>query len=484
MNYKKIIARITVVFVGIILFLTFFSRTLVDLHIPRVAVSFADSGTIRPEAISSGVVRHADTERVFAPASGRITRIVERGDTLTARDILMVITSDLETLQNQLTQAEHDQRVQALNQDRTATDRAVEQARLVQLLSEPLTLPTRPILRIWEYDMQLETNENDINRLEDDLANLEVLYVQGAVPRQTILDREADLARLTQAREQILRRREQTIATYEMAVEAYTDGVDSAERNHQNQIQTQQNRIAQLDFTLIAQNMEMERIERRIYELTEQIADGGAVEFTVADMESTALGTRAVTDVMSGMVVGAQVQEGMPMMDIALRNNNFFIEASFPQQQDFIDLHQNVDIMVGNEILTGLTTRIVAEGGRNTVTITLQSGTLIGGELARVTVSPGVSNHANIIPISALREDQMGYFILVVEAQEGRIGTSYILRQHIVSPGRRDNSNVVITSPFFGMEIPEGPIVINSDVPVHAGVRVRLVAGYEVAGPR
>ena len=184
MNYQRLLRRITIGFVVLLVFLTFFSRTLLDLHVPRVTLAFAAQGIISPQAISSGIVAPADTERVFAPVSGRITQIMERGDTTNANSILFTITSDMDTLVTMLEQAMHELRVNELNIERETSSLNNARQRHTQLMAEPLTLPTAPTLNLWEYDIQLENNAASITAAENDVATSELLYTQGVIPRQ------------------------------------------------------------------------------------------------------------------------------------------------------------------------------------------------------------------------------------------------------------------------------------------------------------
>jgi hypothetical protein len=94
--------------------------------------------------------------------------------------------------------------------------------------------------------------------------------------------------------------------------------------------------------------------------------------------------------------------------------------------------------------------------------------------MASVIVSGGSSNHANTIPLSALREDTNGYFVMYIEAVPRRFGSSYYARIQRVETGRRDTTTVAI-SPVWGIPLTEEPIIINSDMPVHVGTRVRIV---------
>jgi len=90
-----------------------------------------------------------------------------------------------------------------------------------------------------------------------------------------------------------------------------------------------------------------------------------------------------------------------------------------------------------------------------------------------ITTQNTTTNHANIIPITALRRDMQGYFILYAEATPRRLGSNYHLRLLRVEPGRRDFTHVAITA-LWGLEMPSTGIVVNSDVFVYAGARVRI----------
>jgi hypothetical protein len=217
------------------------------------------------------------------------------------------------------------------------------------------------------------------------------------------------------------------------------------------------------------------RTEAQISDITGQIAAGGIVEVKLA-------GARTVTELMPDISVGSFVPEGAAIMLTSLNNNNFYIEASFPQAQDFIDVNQSAEIIIGTERLTGRTARIVPQGGRNNVIIEVQSGALRGGELASVIVSGGSSSHPNVIPLSALREDTNGYFVLYAESVPQRFGSNYYVRARRVEAGRRDTANVAI-NPVSGVPVPEEPLIINSDIPVHAGGRVRIVGGNDLISP-
>jgi hypothetical protein len=475
MGYKKILTRVTVAFALLVLFLTFYSRTLADMRLPQVSLAFIQPGIIAPEAMSSGVVSPANTGRIFAPVSGRITQIMEPGDIITSNSILFTISVDVRTLYDQLDGVHHEQRVVALNLERTRNELANAQRQLTQIQGEPLSTPTPPVLSLLEFDLQLTANTNDREALYESIKTLEDLYNMGIIPRQQITDRENDLLRLIQARENIYQRREQAIEAHERALVNYDEGLETAGRVRETQIRNQQSLVTQLSFQLRALQLDDERIAGRIESLSERIDEGGIYEVR---LEAGNMFNRVVTHILSGLDIGSHVAEGMPVMMTAIRDNQFTIEATFPQSQDFIGTNQGASITIGTTEIEGTTSRVIPRGGRYIVTVDLRSNQLSGGELAWVTIRDRAANQRSVIPQSALRRHTTGYYILYVEAEDRRLGTHYYLRSVPVEVRGRDARSVAISG-AHGQSLPTGPIVINSDMPVAAGMRVRLVDGND-----
>ncbi|MCL2499634.1 MAG: hypothetical protein FWE90_04765 [Defluviitaleaceae bacterium] len=471
MGYKRILTRITVVFALLVLLLTFFSRTLVDMQLPQVSLAFIQSRVIAPEALSHGLVNPADTERIFAPVGGRITQIMEIGDITNAASVLFTLSVDVRTLYDQLDTAHHEQRVIALNIERAQSELGNAQRQLSLIREEPVITPAVPSINLLEFDLQLTANTNDMETVRESIQILESLYFMGLIPRQQVTDRENDLLRLIQARESVYQRREQAIEAYERALLNYDESVEAAARAHNTQIRNQQNLITQLGFQIRALLLDNERVESRMENLIERIDEGGVYQVR---LETGTPSSRVVTHILSGLDIGSYVAEGTPVMTTAIRNNRFTIEAFFPQSQDFIRANQNVGITVGNTSLEGTVVRVIPQGGRLAVTVEVTSGELAGGEMAGVTVRDRSTNAPNAIPLSALRSHQTGYYILYVEAEEGRFGSRYYLQTIMVEPGRRDARSVAITA-RHGQTLPQSPIVVNSDRPVSEGDRVRLV---------
>ena len=457
--YKKILSFITAIFLILLMFLTFFSRTLADMQLPSVSLAFASSGTIRPEAVSSGILTHENTETIFASFNGRITQILSQGDDIGRTTILFVIESDFSTINEQLVQEDFALRSANLNIDRVRSELSTERTRLDQLLDEPLPKIDQTVTLAFET--RLEANNIEMQRAVDNLAVQESLHEAGIVAKQDVIAAENAIINLEQAREQIYFDIEQALIREQARIENEVLKIN-------DDIARQRDRVTSLNFQLRGLEIDAARIQNRIENLNRQLGLDGIVEVKLPeDMPSR---QRVKTVLVN---IGATVQEGTPILETYILDDRFTLEVSFPQVLDFITAGQEVDLTVGRATYSGRTTQITPAGGRNDVTISLESKDLKGGEMAQIRIFDNLSNHNHVVPLSAVREDDIGHFIYFIEAEEGRIGSQYFVKAQQVEVVRSDTRNAAIAPMFFGTSITEFPIIINSDMPVSPGNRVR-----------
>ena len=451
MQYKKTLHKISIAFVILVMFFTFFSQTLADLRMPRVSLSFVEAGAIRPETMSSGIVQPANVETIFAPVSGTLVQLAERGAQIWQDQVIFTIYSDLERLHEQIIQAQHDQNILALNRERVNNERALLQQQINQLMAET---PTVPVLA--EYDLRLTANNNRLEIARRELLAQESLYAQGLVPRQTVVERENALSALELERQEIITRQE-------LAVEAQAEHVAAQYRNRNTQLEQLQGAIMQLDVQLRINSAENNSLQRRMAELLGQLEEGETFEVYGRN--------QVILELMPAVVAGSQINEGAPVMRTALLDNSFIIEAAFDARHYFLQVGSLVEVFVGDMQIDALVQRVFNEGRRNIAVIELQSRQLSGGELARVRLVGPVRNFAQILPRSAIREDALGYYVFVAEAEERLFGISYYARMtRIDGVQARDDRNGAIS--FTELE---GPVIVNSDVPIVAGSRIRPV---------
>ncbi|MBQ7299721.1 MAG: HlyD family efflux transporter periplasmic adaptor subunit [Clostridia bacterium] len=110
---KDIIKNITIIFLIIMLVLTFFSSTIMNRSLPEVAAQYAYSGQITTSVRANGTTTANENYQVILE-EGRIIHSVEvrRGDKVNAGDLLFTLeegeSTELREAEDQLTKAEQD----------------------------------------------------------------------------------------------------------------------------------------------------------------------------------------------------------------------------------------------------------------------------------------------------------------------------------------------------------------------------------------
>jgi len=455
MGYKKHLQKISIIFVAIAAAFIFFSQTLTDLRIPRVNLTFSHEGTVIPEALSSAIILPANTKTIFAPTDGTIIQLAERGYRGSSASIMLTIHSDVESLQELLSQALGEQQRIALNIERVHNDLALERQRMTQ----PAASLTSPGLV--EYDLQLAQNYHAIENARSELAEQTILYNQGIIPRQELTVLEANISSLQLAREQILARRG-------IAEAAQAEIRAEHNRARANQVGLHQGAISQLEIQLRVHTLELEAVLDRVYKLNAQIEEGGLVEVAAGD-------NLTIDSIMPGITVGARVSEGMPIMTAYVRNHNFRAEVPFALGTPYVDENRAITISLGAVQVNSRISRVFYQGDIVKAVIYVEESRFSGGERVMANLrGPGVRS-TQVIPRNALRVDSRGYYILYVEAVERLFGRSYYARAHrIEGITARGNRYIATDLGFFGYPIYE-PIIFNSDGPVYPGDRVRPV---------
>ena len=76
------------------------------------------------------------------------------------------------------------------------------------------------------------------------------------------------------------------------------------------------------------------------------------------------------------------------------------------------------------------------------------------------------------VPNSAIREDNNGKFILIIEERQSPLRNRYIARRADVEIAASDDTTTAINAPIEGWEY----VITTSTVPIKAGQEVRLAS--------
>ena len=97
-------------------------------------------------------------------------------------------------------------------------------------------------------------------------------------------------------------------------------------------------------------------------------------------------------------------------------------------------------------------------------------GDVQAGQSVSVSIGQRSSNYDLLVPNSAVREDNNGKFILMIEAKNSPLGNRYIATRVDVEVLGSDDNKTAISAPLYGYEY----VITTSTQPVEAGKQVRL----------
>ncbi len=98
------------------------------------------------------------------------------------------------------------------------------------------------------------------------------------------------------------------------------------------------------------------------------------------------------------------------------------------------------------------------------------AGNVTAGQTLNISVGDKSSNYDYIVPNSAVREDNNGKFILIVESKPGPLSTRYIASRVDVEVLASDDTQTAVSAALYGYEF----VITTSTKPVEAGKQVRL----------
>lgn len=108
--------------------------------------------------------------------------------------------------------------------------------------------------------------------------------------------------------------------------------------------------------------------------------------------------------------------------------------------------------------------------GRSKLLVFDVSGDVTNGQSLSVSVGSKAANYDLIVPNSAIREDNNGKFILIVESKSSPIGNRYFASRVDVDVLASDDTTSAISAALYGYEF----VITTSTKPVEAGKQIRL----------
>lgn len=544
-----------IVFLSVLLVLTFFSNTIMNYSLPEVAAQYIQPGTITAKVRGTGTIESGDPYKIQINESRKVESVlVKAGDEVQQGDILFIL-ADMES--KELTEAED------------ALDAAIlefEKAILAGDISNGVinNVQNGNVASVATYQSKILAAETQIQNWEKKVAEIQgkinelttainklgfsgsdtTEEAKGLFNAQTAYDNKN--AELTQAKAALtslqgdLAAAQKTVLDYQSGILSVSGGDAEAEYNAAllktqklpEQITAAQNRVTEIQTQTYALSVEVDKAQARLdakkgntgsinsykielenwnLEMNDKKAKHdeakSAKEQLLADIAKE-LSLDAQTDIISkkreevaklrsqavGAVIEAPVagkisevsitagQEtvaGTPIATMQPEGKGYTMSFSVTNEQakklsvgvkaELVNAWRYEDIEV---TLTGMKPDPADPGKKKILTFNV-NGSVAAGQSLNVSIGDKSANYDMIVPNSAIREDNNGKFILIVESKSSPLGNRYIATRMDVEVVASDDTQSAVAGGLYGYEF----VITTSNKPVEAGKQVRLAEG-------
>lgn len=411
--HKNGIKKAIYLFIAVMLFLTFFSRTINNFMLPRVKTATPREGTLVKEVRAEGIVEGKETYYAYARDSFQVKEIkVQVGESVNKGQLLMVL--DTGDLKRQLSD---------------------EQTLLAQ---KKVTLE---LLRT-ENEREIAAARDDLNLKRRNEVNAGKLYEIGA---ESKVDWENSRAELR---------------TAERAYDAALGKGDRQTGENNLKIQN-----ARLDIQLQQSKVDAVRDELKTVNNLAAPADGVITGLNCAEgsLSDTSKPLYALTSRRGGFELKVKI-DSTKADYFALGDE---VEVSIPSSPE----GQTSGVVRGiNRPSSGETGN--NQGDEKEVIIDIQSSTLMGGEHGEVHFKKETRRYEALIPNEAVRKENNKPCVFIVKEKDGALGKEYYIKKIPVYCADSDDSQTAVSKGLYSFD----QVACSSDKAINDGDRVRLAA--------
>lgn len=208
----------------------------------------------------------------------------------------------------------------------------------------------------------------------------------------------------------------------------------------------------------------IDRVQKKVDELTEKAID--------ATIKAPIAGTVTTLNVTAGKNTDASTPVAVLQPEGKGYNMSFSVtneqakRLSVGDVADLVNAWRYDDVTV---TLSNIKPDPSDPGQKKLLTFDI-AGNVTAGQTLNISVGDKSSNYDYIVPNSAVREDNNGKFILIVESKPGPLSTRYIASRVDVEVLASDDTQTAVSAALYGYEF----VITTSTKPVEAGKQVRL----------
>lgn len=535
---KEWVKTVAIIFLSIMLVLTFFSNTIMNYSLPEVAAQYIQSGTITAQIRGTGTVESGDPYKVKVDGVRKVESIeVNVGDSVAKGDILMQLSYEdsvaLTEAKNALELAQKDYDTAILNSEVAVS--VMQNAGETQSSSvyQDKVISLKNAVTAAEKEVETaQTKVDELTRWGEALSTqISVTHVDGT-------DTSAEQAAADEAKAQMEEAKEVrdnekiawqtakdaaeaapedetlkeavTVAkeTYEAAEKSYKDlknvydkaasklkkkkdaintlaSLNSQQDTNTVELFHARNELADKEkllqdrqdalneyITNVYDSMSLKILYQKVEEAKKAVDElqkemnGGAVESPISGTITAINVTSGLDTPADGIVMTMQPEGKGYTMSFSVTNEQAR-KVTVGEKASLVNSWRYDDLEV---VLTRIMPDTSNPSQQKLLVFEVSGENVIAGQTINVSVGQKSSNFDMIVPNSAIREDNNGKFILIVESKSSPLGNRYIASRVDVEVIASDDTRSAITGAVYGYEF----VITTSTQPVEAGQYVRF----------
>lgn len=384
------------IFVIVILFFTFFSKSIMGWFLPRVDIKNVDSGILLKVMRTEGVVTPKEKISAYTDISTRILTIHYKVEDKVKKGAV-IMTLDSQPVKDKLANLQMDIRKQDIG------------------LNSLFITKENAILRSGSSSLELYSRqfENAKEGYEDNM----ILFGSGAISEEALNKTENDMI---------------------TAKENYKNELENTEKNKKIEI----NDIKSYDNQITERKLMIEILKKQ-------------VEDVKLDLENC-----SVLAVADGIIKKLPYEEGMmvngqsPLYTLNSSSEGYVVEADFPlEQAKFIAIEDKFSITIETlgKVIEGkvVEKRVSKKSEYETIVIDVKHPKIHGGERADVFLRKQYAKYDTRVPRSAIYASSLNDSVYILVEEESPFGKSYRVKNREVLLGETDDRNVGVQEGVF-----------------------------------
>lgn len=412
MDRKKKVLNFAKVFLGVIIFLTFFSKSFYSWTLPKVRTESIGSGSLNKEIMGNGTITAKERIEHYVAVRSQIKDIkVNVGDEVKKGDIIMVL--DKSELEKQLERKNIELLELKLQYDKLVDHRDSNLAN--------------------DYEKKMMKLEDDLHQKEKEYQLCKELYEKGLESRNNYESKEKDY--------------------YNAQLE-----IENLKKEFEMELENSSRDIEAAKLAIDMKELDIRDIEESIKNCTIVAPSHGIVKeinFKKGMMIDDSVPAYVLDNMKSGFEMKVELNSDL---------------------SKYISLGDQVEIKIknqGNKVIDGEIKAIndkQNDYSKKVVTVDLGEADLSGGEAGELYLRKKIGSYDVIVPRSAVNKDSEGEYVYVLEEKEGPLGVEYYVSKRNVTTGDSDNSYVGLLSGLLGNET----VVVYSNKSLYDGCQVIL----------